>query len=494
MPLAPVHGSAVGTPMFKPPKSKQFERGMKMANVPGGRPELVEKDNTGLKHVSGVPVVQQKSSDKFDMSGVMRFRGRNPKSVDIPSSVTGPRQNVDRFGNQIYPWTGSPEEKGIVATGSFSTLYTQFVPGISRYAAGHSGSSAFILGGFSTTGSSGSYASGSHVSDCYEFKQASGSWYPFPALPSARSRSAAYMMNGVITLVGGEGSDSNIPSYVLMYTSLDGIWTTLSSSNISRRDAQLAPIDEEFILLGPGYDYQPGSGSLEYRSIYNGNNRVVVNSLPIAPFKREGYTMTSLGGGKVLLLGGIDSDTGIPTSHAFLYQAGSWVVLPSMSLPRAYHEAIYTDGGGVTVLGGITSGTENMPYIFGAPSKGYPQTTSLIEYVTASQGEWMWSTRGEMLQARSHFGCAIYNSDGGRIFSSGGKQGLMALSSSEVFDVENSVSRPVSDMPEAFFGHKTFAVLCNESQYEIVIGPGERDVVPPARSPLTSSFFFRTTG
>lgn len=477
----PVHGTAIGRPLYRSPLAKRADRGMRFANVPGGRPELVEKDNSGPKGVSGVPVSVQTTSDKFGMSGVMRFKGRNPTDVNIPSSIVGRPGNLDAFGNVVFPWTGTPEQQGLVASGSFEIIQTAFSTGFGNYAHARSGSKFYTLYGFSSTGTNGYYASGTYRNDVYVYDQLSGSWYNFGFAPSGSRRgSSALLENGVLMVVGGYNElDASTSREAFAYRDYQGFWCTLSQSSVSRRDSEIALIDNATMLMGPGYYYNGMMAKCETRNLYSD---VIsdANLPPILPQKREGYTMTSIGNGQVIMLGGIDSDTGEPLSHAFLYKTGSWAVLPSMSLPRAYHQAVYVPGGSVYVFGGIiTSGSD---------------ATGLVEKVTASNGVWSITPVGEMLTPRSHFAAAIYGSDDGRVLLCGGRNGLEVLSGTEVFDIGYGVSHRTANMPYQMFNHAAYATLCNERDYVVITGPGDVDYTPPARPSHTSSLRFTTTG
>lgn len=52
----------------------QFARGMKFANVPGGRPEFIVKRGVQIFHVNCVETTLQEPSDKANYSGVIRYR------------------------------------------------------------------------------------------------------------------------------------------------------------------------------------------------------------------------------------------------------------------------------------------------------------------------------------------------------------------------------------------------------------------------------------
>lgn len=88
-------------------KSTQFIRGFKFGNVPGGRAEFAKGTNdpgATVFHVNTVSSVVFVSSDKSEMSGVVRFRFRDNSSNPVtPASVLkNETRNVDQFGNVIF--------------------------------------------------------------------------------------------------------------------------------------------------------------------------------------------------------------------------------------------------------------------------------------------------------------------------------------------------------------------------------------------------------
>lgn len=91
-------------PSFDPlnPARDLLRRGIRWANVPRGNPANVSRNGTRVEHVNVTMNVLQDHSEKGGLSGVIRYRFRA-----LPSSIVGESRNRDRFGNPIYPFTGS---------------------------------------------------------------------------------------------------------------------------------------------------------------------------------------------------------------------------------------------------------------------------------------------------------------------------------------------------------------------------------------------------
>jgi hypothetical protein len=101
--------------------------------------------------------------------------------------------------------------------------------------------------------------------------------------------------------------------------------------------------------------------------------------IPLYPFNREGYSLTKMNDGTVLLLGGHDPLTLQPYAHALRYvprnvqtpgSQDTWVIEPSMSFSRSGHSAILLDDGKVLVAGGNGGPGSNLagrlPWLMGA--------------------------------------------------------------------------------------------------------------------------------
>lgn len=92
------------------PRKKQFERGIKFANVPAGRAEFVVHGGPRVYHVNSLCNIQQ-VPDKFETrssaySGVVKFRFRNYRNFKVPDSVSGIGQS-NEWGDPVFSFTGT---------------------------------------------------------------------------------------------------------------------------------------------------------------------------------------------------------------------------------------------------------------------------------------------------------------------------------------------------------------------------------------------------
>jgi len=102
------------------PRRDQFARGMKLANVPGGKSDFVVIDGVNVVKVNSIQGVYQLPADSVPQSSRKAYSGavnhRKFKVItalmvaagSLPASIHAPDQrSIDQFGNFIYPFTGT---------------------------------------------------------------------------------------------------------------------------------------------------------------------------------------------------------------------------------------------------------------------------------------------------------------------------------------------------------------------------------------------------
>lgn len=88
--------------------NKQFVRGLRFANVVGGDAKNVIHGGARVWHVNSLQNVQMPTMDQFDLTGVIKNRFRKNVFQQVPVAVRHWAPNsVDRFGNPVFPFTGT---------------------------------------------------------------------------------------------------------------------------------------------------------------------------------------------------------------------------------------------------------------------------------------------------------------------------------------------------------------------------------------------------
>lgn len=533
------------------PRAKQFSgQGIRFANVPGGDARNVITLGVGqhapglgqVYHVNTVLGAASLSDNYNDLSGVIRNRRRaNFKQVPAAVRHYAIQQN-DRFGNPITPGVGQYPPGFQFATidqGIWNTPGTANVNyPVSRYAGSVMGNGLIMKAG-------GLDATGAPSVRSETFNSGTSLWTARPDMPGPKSYGAsAILPNGDFLILGGSGSTPADLTASFSYSSGVNAWSAtpfLSSALVPRREFQIVALDDTRIFA-PG-----GCGLLSGTSKFTGSELFIpanmggvyasplqgywTGSIPIPfyPFNREGYTLTKLRDGSVLLLGGRDPISQQNYDHAFRYiprnfnlpgSQDSWIIEPSMSLARSGHCAVLLDDGKVLVAGGAGGIGSNLAHVFPLPlgaAPGDPKAfieaeifdpgvqwgpdtgwsgsinTTVSALFTGSDGgiyrtgslSWVgrlvygsgsWSSAGQMRNGRSFFAMIPLRRDAneGRVMVAGGINSQTYLSSSEIFNYEFRTWTLVTPLQTPVARMLPFTIgPTGSSPYSTIIAAGE---------------------
>lgn len=534
------------------PRRRQFSgQGIRFANVPGGKASNIVTLGVG-KHAPGLGQIFHVNtvlgaaslSDNFnDLSGVIRNRRRgNFKQVPEAVRHYAIQQN-DRFGNPITPGVGQyPQGYQFVTIdpGIWNTPPTENVNfAVSRYAGAMMPGTGFIMkaGGLDATGTP---SSGSET-----FNSGTGLWIKRPDMPGPKSYGAsAILPNGDFFILGGSGSIAGDLTASFSYSSGVNAWAAtpfLSSALVPRKEFQIVALDDGRIFAPGGCGLLSGTSKFTGSELFipAGMGGVYANPLqgywtgsipiPFYPFNREGYTLTKLKDGTVLLLGGRDPISQQNHRSAFRYvprnfnlpgSQDTWVIEPSMSLARSGHCAVLLDDGKVLVAGGAGGIGANLAHVFPLPLGGAPgdpkafidaeifdpgqsvgpdvgwsgsittvisapftgsdggiyQTGSFTWFGNIIYGSGSWTPAGQMRKARSFFAMVPLRRDGteGRVLVVGGIDAKTYLTSSEIFDYGTRTWTEVTPLQTPVARMLPFSIgQTGSSPYTTIIPAGE---------------------
>lgn len=496
---APNPGPGVpGKPLFKDIRKTQFERGIKFGNVPGGKPDNITHGGTRIFHINTTQNVLQTPSDKFDFSGVIKFRDRKRSSYKVPPKVSPKefRQN-DRFGYEIFPGTGQYPPGHVFFSfdpGAFH-LTSSLVHRQSRYAGDMLLDRRIILAGGLNGDSIASYMSGAQI-----WHSASG-WSPLPDMPTAKAHCFGLNVTGSndFVVVGGFGATALEERRSYRWSATASLWlSTIPLTIVPRKHFQMVRLQDGRMFMPGGTGMISGTIPFTGSEIYDPVTNTVTGAaaLPFEPQNREGYSLTTLHDGTVLLLGGHDPATLEPNDHAFRFYPnsgtfGTWVVQPSMSFPRTGHRAHIIRDGRVVVAGGCTNDMEEsvpLEFPFGpGNSFGTDLAWDSAEMYLPETSQFFVMPSSSF--RRSHFGIAGYLSDE-RIMMVGGQNTGSLVTGGEMFDQDGIWAKAA---PSTFGSCNAMLFLIDsDTAFKFLMPGGDASGSYP--SPLSQSIFFQTGG
>lgn len=166
---------------------------------------------------------------------------------------------------------------------------------------------------------------------------------------------------------------------------------------------------------------------------------------------RQQHTATLLAGGKVLVTGGYDGASYLPSTEAYAPAMSSWSAAAPMLAGRGLHTATSIAGGKVLVAGGLGAG-------------GLPLTSAEL-YDPANDA---WTAAAAMSAGRSGHSATLLSN--GRVLVAGGSDGSTTLASVELYDAMANAWLPAAPMGSARGGHA--ATLLGSGKVLVTGGTG----------------------
>lgn len=469
------------------PKKNQFERGIKFANVPGGKADNVVHGGPRVYHVNSVANILQDPGDILTKTGVysgnVKFRFRSYRRFPVPESVNKIEfRSSNRFTDPVFPFTGRyPDGYVFFAIGSGSSTFQGSMDGQkSMYAAGGLPDFRVIVAGGANSSSLGFQA----LASAQIYSSGTGLWTSLPDMPTPKVRPAGVVLSGSGDFLVVGGSSGSFPDVeegrrAYRYVHASGAWIpTATSASAPRRDFEMVQIADGRVFLSFAIDPGLGYAVTEFFNPVNNQFSIATSTSPLPPEQREAYTVTLLGDDSVLVCGGWDPVDRIPLKHAFRFYPSllSWSIEPSMSFAHAGHRAIYSDGA-VLVAGGYDPDEiSSFPFPFPGPPGGQG-----AEYSSMAKAEYYdpnsrtWTTVQDMLRPRARFGGFGYNrGEGGRVMVFGGHSAYEATSEVDVFIFQTGEWYQVTSLGQAVFDIHALALEPNnlENNWKIMIPGG----------------------
>jgi hypothetical protein len=284
-----------------------------------------------------------------------------------------------------------------------------------------SNGNVLAAGGFGFNGTGNGSESGytPYFSSAEIYYATAGTWSATGSMTIARvNHTATLLPNGTVLVAGGYTNLVQTPlASAELYNPATGIWTATGSMTTVRVGHTATLLPNGTVLVAGG---QSGVNTLASAEIYDpakGTWTATGNMMSL----RINYTATLLPNGKVLAAGGVIAYVGADvTASAEVYDpaAGTWTATGSMITARSSHTATSLLNGSVLVVGGTNTN-------IGIPN-GLVGTVEIYDPVAGT-----WAGTGSMLLARTGYTATLLPS--GTVMVAGGASSCL-LTDTEIYD------------------------------------------------------------
>jgi hypothetical protein len=189
------------------------------------------------------------------------------------------------------------------------------------------------------------------------FDVATGAWSRLPAVPGLIAPSTTLLASGEVLLAGGLGTE-RLSASALTWEPVDAAWRARADLPGPRylHAAELLGDGRVLVAGGLGETADRALFALSSAALYDSRTDTWTDAAPLHHARAE-HTLTRLGDGSVLAVGGYGDEPAIHAS-AELYQpeTGAWIEVGPMQRARTSHTATALVDGGVLIVGG-TGGT-----------------------------------------------------------------------------------------------------------------------------------------
>ena len=211
-----------------------------------------------------------------------------------------------------------------------------------------------VAGGLGTVDSSGI---GLYTAEIYD--PGTGTWSSAGKMASRRAFHAATALadaNERVLIIGGfsGGSSAVLHATTEIYDPLAKSWKAAKSMTSARRDHAAARLTPGLVLVVGGTTGTPGAlekltGTAE---IYDAMTDTWAPAPPLAT-ARSRHSVTLLGDGHVLVVGGKDSNDSLQSAEVLLPGAAAWTPAGAMVRAHSDHTAVLLGTDAVLVAGGL---------------------------------------------------------------------------------------------------------------------------------------------
>jgi N-acetylneuraminic acid mutarotase len=221
------------------------------------------------------------------------------------------------------------------------------------------------------------------------YSASAGTWSAGPDLPGEAGRyamTATTLGDGTVLLAGGNSGAPDASaalSTVDIYSTATG-WSAAASMQVARFDQAAVLLADGRVLVAGGSD---GNGAaLASAEIYDpATGQWTLTGNMLSP--RFGLTLSMLGNGRVLAVGGYSSATSPALASAEIYDptTGAWSATASLTEGRRYQSATVLADGRVLVAGGHGAGIDSYLASSEVYTPAVPYTATTFHPITPAR-------------------------------------------------------------------------------------------------------------
>jgi N-acetylneuraminic acid mutarotase len=254
------------------------------------------------------------------------------------------------------------------------------------------------------------------------------------SMPTAKYHHAiALLRDGRVLVCGGYGGVASLAESHI-YSPVTNAWSAVANMPIAANGIGAATLNDGRVILVLG----KSSGNYIYNPTTN--LWVSIASMPPLSSALQGYSVSALKDGRVLVCGGWTGSVSVSDSYIYDPSTNTWVTVSSMPTDKQMHAAATLSDGRVFVCGGFKNGSG----IRFAESHIYNPSTNI------------WVTVSSMPTAKFGHSAAVLSD--GRVLVCGGFSNGQAFSESHIYNPKTDAWTSVSSLPSAKYGHAATAL------------------------------------
>jgi hypothetical protein len=316
-------------------------------------------------------------------------------------------------GSHSSPVTATPASSHFVATGSLGTARVQHTATLLN-------NGMVLIAGGASNGPG--LAAQVALASAELYNPATGTFTGTGSMQAARlQHTATLLKNGMVLIVGGEDSLSNVLSSVELYNPATGTFSS-TGSLITGRDFHTATLLSNGMVLIAGGRIPTGGSSFQgiaSAELYDpaSGTFTATGNLQTA---RLDHSATLLNSGMVLIAGGYTSGIGTGTfasAELFNPATGTFNSTGNMSTPRVWHSATLLNSGMVLMAGGLADTSSSSPLA----------STELFNPTSGT-----FASSANMTTARAAHSATLLSD--GTVLIVGGASSTGALTSAEIYN------------------------------------------------------------